>query len=237
MVYSKFRRHLSDRGTRVLVSAPNVIVVARDKGKTAEFLIKHGIPVPVTWQISEALKLYEDISFPLLLKPKDGSCSKGIFTVGSIDALRVANVDAAQYVAQELCQGQEYTINAYYTPDGRCVSCVPHLRVLVRAGEVCFAETVRISAFTEIAHQFSKIFKGIRGNICFQGFKEPDDNVRIFEINARFGGGYPICNRAGGTFARWILQELMGQEPDYNDNWNEGLRMMRYDAAVFSQLE
>ena len=60
-------------------------------------------------------------------------------------------------------------------------------------------------------------------------------DVRIFEINARFGGGYPVCDRAGGTFAKWILQDLCGQEPDYHDTWKEGVRMLRYDAAVFNE--
>jgi len=157
MVYARAKRRLAQIGTDVLVSEPDVIEIARDKRKTAEVLTKEGIPVPETWKLSEALKFNENIGFPLLLKPKDGSCSEGIITVESLDALIGANLDATRYIAQKVCQGQEYTINAYYTPDGRCVSCVPHLRILVRDGEVCFAETVRISAFTDIAHQFSKL--------------------------------------------------------------------------------
>ena len=116
----------------------------------------------------------------------------------------------------------------------KCVSCVPHLRRFVRSGEVCFAQTVRIPEFSDIAKKIESILKGIYGTICFQGFQDLDGDLRIFEINARFGGGYPICDRAGGTFARWILQETMGLEPDYHDDWIDGLRMMRYDAAVFS---
>lgn len=237
MVYANSLRQFAERGTKVLVSAPDVIAVARDKGKTAKVLQENGILVPKTLQIPNALKFDNNIRFPLLVKPKDGSCSAGIIWVDSVDALVRANIDSNAYIAQEACQGQEYTINAYYKPNGRCAACVPHLRRLVRAGEVCFAETVRIQEFTEIAHKFSNIFKGIRGNICFQGFKEPDGRVRVFEINARFGGGYPICDRAGGTYAKWILQELSEMTPDYNDDWREGVRMLRYDAAVFTRSE
>ena len=58
-------------------------------------------------------------------------------------------------------------------------------------------------------------------------------HITVFEINARFGGGYPICDQAGGTFAKWILQKLAGQRPSYNDQWIEGVRMLRYDDAIF----
>lgn len=47
-------------------------------------------------------------------------------------------------------------------------------------------------------------------------------------------GGYPICDAAGGTFARWLLMDAMGKTPDYHDDWKEGVRMLRYDAAVFT---
>jgi carbamoyl-phosphate synthase large subunit len=234
MVYAENRKRLSESGVEVLVSDPKVVSVARDKSQTTQILRHHSIPVPATWNIEEVIQGVANNRFPLLLKPRDGSCSAGIMIVNSLQEFKDAGVDANNYIAQETCQGEEYTINAYYKPGGRCAACVPHWRKFVRAGEVCLAETIRLDAFSKIAHQFSEIFPGIRGTICFQGFKNPDGDVSIFEINARFGGGYPICDRAGGTFARWILQEFCGQVPNYNDDWQEGVRMLRYDDAVFA---
>jgi carbamoyl-phosphate synthase large subunit len=233
-IYARFRKYFADNGVSVMVSAPETIAITRDKERTAGLLMQHGIQTPRTWKMNEVLGSDDTTLFPLILKPKDGSCSSGIMTIDSFQALTAVDVDSERYIAQEKCQGNEYTINTYYAPDGTCVACVPHMRRFVRAGEVCFAETVRIPEFTTIAKQFSHIFEGICGAVCFQGFRDPDGSLRIFEINARFGGGYPICDRAGGSFARWILQETIGQEPDYHDGWIEGLRMLRYDAAIFS---
>ena len=153
--------------------------------------------------------------------------------MNSQDELAKKNVDHVFYIAQEICEGREFTVNCFYDRLKGCVACVPHFRKFVRGGEICFAETVRIPEFKVVAEKLYEIFPGIYGCICFQGFQDDSGCVSVFEINARFGGGYPICDRAGGTFAGWILQDLQGEVPDYNDNWHEGLRMLRYDAAVF----
>jgi carbamoyl-phosphate synthase large subunit len=55
----------------------------------------------------------------------------------------------------------------------------------------------------------------------------------VFEINARFGGGYPLAHHAGATFARWLLEEAVGLEPTCHNDWRDGVRMLRYDAALF----
>ena len=233
MVYAQNRERLASLGTEVLLSDPASVSVARDKQKTADVLRNHGIRTPKTWPAEAAAKGQSNVLFPLVLKPVDGSCGKGIFTAATPDEISCRQIDPALYVAQEICSGDEYTINAFYTRQGTCEACVPHYRKFIRAGEVCLAETVRIEAFTRIAHQLANVFNGLWGNICFQGFVDESGNASVFEINARFGGGYPICDWAGGTYARWILQDLMGLQPDYHDNWREGVRMLRYDAAVF----
>jgi len=234
-VYAGMRNSLASIGTEVLVSPEAIIKVTRDKEATAHILNNHSIPVPHTWAVEDVLQEKVHPVFPLLLKPKAGSCSKGIIKINSHSELKDIAINVTLYVLQEICTGVEFTINCFYNRTGECVSCVPHFRNFVRDGEVCFAQTKRVPAFTEIAHSLSKIFEGLWGSLCFQGYRAYDESVKVFEINARFCGGYPICDRAGGTFARWILQDLIGREPDYHDNWREGIRMLRYDAAIFTK--
>lgn len=234
MLYAEIRDKFAEEGTQILVSHADFVSIARDKRKTAFELNKNNIQTPETWHIEDCLNSNIRIPYPVMLKPIDGSCSVGIAVVHSKENLEKMDVDPNAYILQALCEGKEYTINAFYNRNGQCMACVPHFRKLVRAGEVCFAETVRIPEFKTIAVKLGDIFSGIWGTICFQGFHNENGEIQIFEINARFGGGYPICDRAGGTFAKWILQELVGQKPDYHDNWQEGLRMLRYDDAVFS---
>ena len=238
LLYSENRDRLAAHGTQILVSCPDFIGVARDKKKTAKQLKLNGIATPETWSVQTCLGSDIPLPYPLMLKPIDGSCSAGIAIVESRDALEKMHLEKTDsYILQELCHGEEYTINAFYDRNnGKCMACVPHHRKLVRAGEVCFAETVRISEFTSIAEKLGNIFSGIWGTICFQGFKNDIGEIKVFEINARFGGGYPVCDQAGGSFARWILQDLNGQQPDFHDDWQEGVRMLRYDAAVFTQV-
>ncbi len=231
IIYAKNRHLFQSIGTDIHVGDTEFVAIARDKEATSRILKSNNVPVPESWHVRD-LERMGKVPFPLLIKPKGGSCSKGISIISSLAELHEKIDNEEDWLVQELCVGQEYTINCFYDHTGACVSCVPHFRKFVRDGEVCFAQTERISAFTSIAHQFSKVFKGIRGCICFQGFKR-DNSVQVFEINARFGGGYPICDYAGGTFARWLIQSATGLTPDYHDNWREGVRMLRYDEAFF----
>ena len=236
-VYADSRKVFESIGTEILLSRQPAISIARDKLKTSEMLAAYGIKTPKSWPAVCLNEMVELPSFPLMMKPVDGSCSSGIFIADTVQKIFDAKVNLDNYVAQELCKGDEYTVNAFYDRNGKWIACVPHFRKYIRGGEVCFAETKRVPEFTEIAKKLQNIFKGLWGNICFQGFLDKNLRATVFEINARFGGGYPICDQAGGTYVKWILQDMMGQEPDYHDEWQIGLRMLRYDAAVFTRSD
>ena len=235
--YARNLDRFSKNNTDILIAPLDFVDVCRDKEKTAQVLGKNGIPVPHTWKMEESLKSGQNLSYPVLIKPRGGSSGKGVAIINTPKELMDADVDPSLYIVQELCVGKEYTINCFYDRTGKCVSCIPHFRKFVRAGEVCFAQTVRVPELRAIAHKFSGIFPGIRGVICFQAIQSDSGAINVFEINARFGGGYPVCDRAGGTFAKWILQEILGEVPDYNDDWQEGVRMLRYDTAIFYNLK
>jgi carbamoyl-phosphate synthase large subunit len=74
---------------------------------------------------------------------------------------------------------------------------------------------------------------GCRGPINVQIFLHPAAGMRVIEINPRFGGGYPLVDRAGAPFARWILDPA-GSPVHYYDGWIDGLTMLRYDSAVYT---
>jgi len=52
-----------------------------------------------------------------------------------------------------------------------------------------------------------KAIPGLFGAICFQAIVGADGPV-VLEINARFGGGFPVTHRAGARFTQWLLNWL-----------------------------
>ena len=60
----------------------------------------------------------------------------------------------------------------------------------------------------------------------------------VIEINARFGGGYPLSYAAGADFPAWLLEDVLGLSSSANaDGWRDGVVMLRYDDAVFVDCE
>lgn len=235
-VYSRRRDDFARRNVTVAVSAEPVIDLARDKLLTAEWLRQRGLVTPNTISVDALRAAPSSVTWPLLMKPKAGSASKGIYIAASIDDLRDAQFDDA-YVAQALLTGQEYTTNIFFDPNGVLRAAVPHLRHEARAGEVSKGETVRNAALIDIAENLGRQLAGAYGALCFQSIIDADGEASIFEINARFGGGYPLAHRAGAPFAGWLLAESLGLPVDYRHQWTSGLRMLRYDAAHFLKVE
>jgi carbamoyl-phosphate synthase large subunit len=54
------------------------------------------------------------------------------------------------------------------------------------------------------------------------------------EINARFGGGFPLTYSSGANYPGWIIREyFLNEPPPRFDQWEENLLMLRYDEEVF----
>ena len=168
----------------------------------------------------------------MLLKPNHGSAGRLVSVVASADDL--PEVEPEPLIVQQLLSGPEYTINMFFDRSGKATTVIPHRRVTTRAGEVEKGTTERHEAICDIGWKLAQTLEGVRGVICFQAILT-DKGPFVFEINARFGGGYPLAHAAGAEFARWLLEEAAGLEPTACDDWREAVRMLRYDAAVFDQ--
>jgi len=219
------------RGAVIAISDPEIVLMAGDKLATAAALSRCGIPTPRSATLAELRSTPGEWSWPVIVKPRAGSAGVGVRLVARPADLPEAEPDSL--MAQQLLQGDEWTINIFVDNCGTLRAIVPHRRLSVRAGEVEKGVTRRVAVFDAIAKQMVGSLRGMRGALCFQSIMAVDGSVSVFEINARFGGGYPLADRAGASFARWLIEERCGLESTADNNWQSGMRMLRFDDAVF----
>ena len=228
-------------GTTVALSGAGVVDIAADKQRTHEWLVANGFPT--VEQASPAAVLAEPAAwpFPLVAKPRFGSAGIGVGIVrhpGEL-AVAVSRPELGEMVVQTLAAGREHTIDVLADRDGHCVCAVPRRRIEVRSGEVSKGVTVRSPRLQDLAARICAALPGAFGTITVQVFVDgdPDDeaaDLAVIEINARYGGGFPLALEAGADFPRWQLEELLGLPSTATpDGWRDGLVMLRYDAAVF----
>jgi len=139
-------------------------------------------------------------------------------------------------IVQEMALGDEYTIN-FYVHEGRCVCAVPHRRIETRGGEVSKGITVKNDKLMSLAAKVAEKLPGARGPLNIQCFVGANGAVAFIEMNARFGGGFPLANRAGAKFPLWLLETLLERPSTATAEWQDGVFMLRYDQAVFVQGE
>lgn len=220
-------------GTRVVISDAPVIALARDKLATARLLLENDLGAPRSGTIEDVTRDPDSWRWPLIAKPADGWGSLGIVRLEKPSDLSQLDSGDPTLFVQELISGQEYTINMYFNRDGKFGCAVPHLRVEIRAGEVSKGITERHSELELVAERLGGVLKGAKGPLCFQAIVRPDGTAYVFEINARFGGGYPLAHEAGAPFARWLLEEELERPSTVCNDWRDDLVMLRFDDAIY----
>jgi len=232
-LYAEARPAFEKIGTTISVSDPATIALARNKLESNRFFRDIGLQKPRCALLRDVLAEPAAWKFPLIAKPIDGSSSIGLRLVPSLEALRALAVDPTRYVVQDHLRGLEYTVNMFFDPHG-LRSAVQHQRVEMRAGEVSKGITTRLPALTTAAEKLGQALAGKAfGALNFQAIVTEDRTPHLLEMNARFSGGYPLAHRAGAPFTRWLLESAVGREISAHNDWQTGITMLRYDAAIF----
>ncbi len=230
---SESREKFAAVGSHVIISSARIVQICRDKLETFRFLSEQGIPAPRTW-LPDEIMARKRHTFPYFLKPRFGSASKGNAVICNRADMESFVPRVPDAIIQELLPGIEHTLDVYAGYDGvpRCV--VPRRRVEVRGGEVTKALTVKHAGITETAVRVVTALGGCVGVVTIQLFLAPDGEIRVIEINPRFGGGVPLAIHAGADFPKWLLAEWLGRRPRIRlDNFRENLMMLRYHQSFF----
>lgn len=230
---SAHRAQFSAAGVEIAVSAPAVIALARDKERTALAFAAAGVRTPRTVSGASYVANPSVLGWPVIVKPRAGSSSVGIVRPRlPVEAVAVADA-MPDAIVQELWAGREYTVNLFFDRGGAMRCAIPHLRIETRGGEVSKGRTEAVPLLRTMARDIARGLVGARGPLCFQAIVNERGEAAVFELNARFGGGYPLAHRAGARFAQWLIEETAGLPLSATDEWRAGVTMLRHDAAVF----
>jgi carbamoyl-phosphate synthase large subunit len=223
-------------GIKVIVADTESIAICNDKWKTYEFLQDCKIKCPKTYNticdIEEALRS-EEVCYPIIIKPRWGMGSIGIYIAENEVELKVlsnkvqraifdsylkyeSNQDAEKCVIyQEKIIGQECGLDILNDFDAKLVSVVAKQKVSMRAGETDIAEVIDNKEFLPLAKTLSSKLKHI-GNLDVDVFKTSEGELFVLELNCRFGGQYPFSHLAGVNFPKQIVKWLLGEKTDIN---------------------
>jgi len=213
----------------VLLPAPEVVDSLADKWLAHLLFEAHGIGSPPTW-LPGALP--DELAFPVLVKARHGFGSRGIYRCHDRRELEFflgyADDDS---MVQACCAGEEFSIDLICDLDGRCLEAVPRSMIESKGGETIKGESLGDEALRSAAVGVAEAL-GIKGPACVQCFRDGDDYL-VTDVNARFGGGFPVHVAAGGGYPDIVLALARGERPAPRlGSYRPHVIMVRYLSQV-----
>lgn len=224
------KKIFQENGITIIVSEPNTINICNDKWATYKFLIEQDIKTPKSYISIDSLKIAlrnNEIDFPIIMKPRWGMGSIGIYTIENMDELEIlylklqrdifktylcyeSNIDRNNCIIfQEKIIGQEYGLDVFNDLNGNYVTTIAKKKLAMRAGETDVAEIIDSTPFVGIGKKLSQTMKHI-ANLDVDCFTDQDGKIFVLELNCRFGGQYPFSHLAGVDFPTQIVMWLNG---------------------------
>lgn len=221
---SKNREQFEEEtGATVYVPRFETLKICSDKWLTYRFALENGIDVPATFLTLEdvqAALAASVLSFPLIVKPRWGSASIGLFLVDSLDELAVgfeqchravrrsglASLGSERpVIIQQVIQGAEYGVDFLYGKKENFIGFAAKKKLAMRAGETDKAVTVAPELFEPLVAKIASVLQH-RGNLDCD-FLECDGRFYLLEFNPRFGGGYPFTHLAGANHVQMLIDD------------------------------
>jgi carbamoyl-phosphate synthase large subunit len=222
--------HSDELGALVLLPGPETIRLCEDKYAAHSFFADHAIPTPGTWLPDE---LPDDLQFPVLVKARRGFGSRHIYRAADRRELDFfLGYTTQESMVQQVCAGEEFSIDVFCDVDGRCLNAVPRTMIESKGGESIKGMTIRDWQLIEHGCRVAEALR-IVGPANVQCFRELDGSLPVTDVNPRFGGGFPLPTAAGSRYPELALALAAGERPEPAlGEFREGVVMTRF----FSQL-
>lgn len=231
-ILAENKDRFEELGVKVIVSDPQVIDIAFDKYKTAQWVESLGLVAPKTYVRMEDVKkalAAGEIEFPLFMKPRWGSGSIGLESIADMEELDIyynllmkkikktilatASVGDEYIMIQEKLTGSEFGLDIMNDLEGNHVAISVKQKLAMRAGETDKAVTVDLPEVREMGRKIGETLGHI-GNLDVDIMQRADGAYCVLELNPRFGGGFPFSYEAGVNMPKAIIQWIKGEDVD-----------------------
>jgi predicted ATP-grasp superfamily ATP-dependent carboligase len=230
----------------VLISDKPVNAIATDKAETVVAALRHGVPVPETYNIIGILE-NANIHFPLVIKPRFGS--KGQYFIKSrsdlLKVIRMIGENRENYIVQEWISGDVRHLCSFGTvfdenSEPKAIFTARRLSVMrskhINQGITTYIVSERIPELIESSIHFLK-------QIRWQGiaeleykFDERDSKFKLLEINPRIWSWTRLPAACGVDFAKIYYDLLCGRKVSSVFEFRTGVTYLRSVVDMYSSL-
>ncbi|EIM38193.1 ATP-grasp fold domain-containing protein [Acinetobacter sp. HA] len=163
--------------------------VCIDKDQADYFLNSKGIKVPQKYEIENLPEIKK-----FFIKPRKGFGSIGAKAT-SYSEFNLLNLEAEDFIFQEICSGPEVTVDSFYDFDKKIGYSYCRERIEVKSGVCTKAKLFFDEVLDGIAKKIGEALEQ-KGTICFQVMKSGPNWV-VTDLNLRHGAGTALTCAAG----------------------------------------
>lgn len=239
-ILAKNREKFERMGVMVLAPDVETASICFNKYELFQHLKRFGIAVVNTYSsFDEAKSAIENnsLSFPVFVKPRNGSGSVGARKIETIGDLNDACTADPSLIVQEFMDCPDIDVDIYIDAiTHEPVSIFTKRKLETKIGGASKTVSFKDKAAIQFICETLKHFK-FNGPIDMDLFCR-DGQYYLSEINPRFGGAYLHAYGAGVDFVKLIENNVAGlKNTPYFENYEENTVMMMYDSVVVKRFE
>ncbi len=229
---SKYKRKLS-KYTKITAPDYNVFTTASDKLDTMNFCMRNGIPCPLTID-GESIKIGDietHIRFPVIIKPKRGVGSLGVFKYLDPEKLkknfnRIRNNYGPLIIQEFIPNDEQYTVEVFCDLKSKVKTCIviAKSRFFPTSGGTSSCNiTVEKPEIESVVFKFLEKLKWVGSANLDIIYDNRDRTPKIIEINPRVGAMVRIAFESGVDIAEMQYQLAFESEVKELNGYRKGI--------------
>lgn len=221
-LFAKYKKRIEKNSScAVVVSSTEVVKICNDKWFTYCFLKDQNLGAPKSCLSDGVESFRSKVPFPWIVKPRQGSTSKGLFRVNNSKDLVHALNNCDNLIIQE----EVGNYNAEYTcgvvlADGKVLSSIALRRTLKNGNTAVayYADSPEIDIYIRAVAEKLGAFGAINIQL-----RLTETGPKIFEINPRFSGTTPVRACFGLNEITVLFNYFSGRNLNNNFAIKEGM--------------